>query len=308
MRPIKIACGGNHTFMLLEDQHLWVTGDNSQGQCGTLESSKTSQWVLLPGLFKDIACGWEYSIVITEDNKVLSIGFGPKGQLGIRDVKHSLTWNFVMSCSSDNPKLYSSFQNCLVQDGNKVYGWGPNRQGQLHDSTNPYHQVPILIYEGKNITQITVGKNFTCLLDHDTLIFKGTLKKIENEIIQQLNQEKIIKISAMWSSLSILTQSRLLSFGQGIHGQLFSDDLPKGVTDMCTGSEHGILSLGNSTVMCWGWGEHGNCGVRNEYDRRDFINDKSNIISPLNEVFKQVSSKKIWIFGGCATTWICMKC
>lgn len=308
LKPIKVACGGNHSFLLIEDGQLWACGDGRQGQFASKDAKCIFNWVQIPGKFVDVACGWDYSVVIDIHGNVLTCGSGLNGELGLGHIKYSSSWRRVTTCLNSTHAVYSSFQNVVLRDGNKLFGWGPNRKGQLKEPKTKSYDTPRLIYEGKNITQVSMGKDFIAIIDSSKLVISGTMKERINDIIRDISSEEIIKVVAMWSSLHIWTKSNVFSYGNGSYGQMFTWDLPANMIHFNTGSEHGILSFSDGSVYCWGWGEHGNCGPSAKLaDETSPYNDKSNIISPLNCVL-QTTESVTWLQGGCATTWICTKC
>lgn len=302
IKPKKISCGGNHSMILLEDGSLYWCGDNSAGQCsGGLSSS--SNWQLLPGKYQDVACGWEYTLVIDMECIVKVVGHGKKSELGVPNMVSSREWVPVMQCSDKNPKCYSSFQNSLVQDGNRIYGWGPNRKNQLLDVALNRVETPRLIYESTQIRGVAMGKDFTAILDGNILVLRGSIDKTALSDIG-LETRRIRQISCMWSSLHILTEANeIFGLGKALHGQILSESPPPDILGISVGSEHGILTTSDCQVYCWGWGEHGNCGRVTE--SKDPINDKSNIISHLNKIgnFPGITDT----FGGCASSWLVLR-
>ncbi|AET41182.1 Ats1p Ecym_7353 [Eremothecium cymbalariae DBVPG len=308
-KPIKVSCGGNHSLVLMEDGQLWASGDSRQGQFASKDGKCTYNWTQIPGEFQDVACGWDYSVVIDIHGNVLTCGAGLNGELGLGHIKCSSSWRRVTTCLNNSRAVHSSFQNVVLRDGNKLFGWGPNRKGQLKEPKTKGYDTPKLIYEGKDITQVTMGKDFIAIIDAGKLVISGTMKERINDIIRDVSSEEIVKIAAMWSSLHIWTKGDIFSYGNGNYGQMFTWDRPSNMTHFTTGSEHGIMSLSNGRVFCWGWGEHGNCGPSTTKFLEDSspFNDKSNIVSTLNCVL-ETTEKIIWLQGGCATSWICTKC
>ncbi|AMD18851.1 HBL051Wp [Eremothecium sinecaudum] len=308
IKPIKVACGGNHSLVLMEDGQLWATGDGRQGQFAMDDAKSLFNWIQIPGTFEDVACGWDYSVVIDTFGNVLTSGAGLNGELGLGSIKCAYQWRRVTTCLNSSRAIYSSFQNVVLRDGNKLFGWGPNRKGQLIEPKSKGFDSPRLIYEGKDITQVTMGKDFVAIIDSGKLVISGTMRDRINDIIRDISSEEIIKIAAMWSSLHIWTKREIFSYGNGNYGQMFIWERPSNMTHLNTGSEHGMMSLADGRVYCWGWGEHGNCGSSAKLlEETSPYNDKSNIISPLNCVL-ETDEKIIWLQGGCATSWICAKC
>lgn len=309
----KIACGGNHTVLLLDNGTAYACGDTSCGQLGRGE--RWEGWRdLLEGV-RDVACGWEFTVAINGQNEVVSCGSGPKGELGLGAVKKTNHFQKVMDVSEDS-RLFASLQNCTVvvptgTSGSKVYGWGSNTKCQLHKPKSRVVDRPVVIYESASVRvkYAALGRDFILLIDAE-----GRIVHTSGAIPVEFNLEMWatcagLDVLCMWTSMHIWAPGKgLYSYGNGNHGQLFKRDewCPSAdIKSVAVGSEHGVLLTKPGTVACWGWGEHGNCG-RLRRDSGSIINDRSNVISPLCEVFE--APAQCLLFAGCATTWIVSEC
>lgn len=332
-----MACGGNHTMLLLDDGTLYGCGDNSKNQlCSDVTVAHWKEWKPLSGAgnikYKDVACGWEFAVVINDKNEILSRGCGLKGELGLGKEFSKNDFVKVMDVK-DGSKLFASFQNCVVvergkycpsdkkKSGTRIYGWGSNTKCQLFEPKCRKVDSPVLIYDNDDVTveYVAMGKDFMLFVDEQGRIVAVTGSLPKGFIFDEWAMLYGLKVHCMWTSLHIWAteeglakKTGVYSIGNGTHGQLYNneecDDLIE-IKKIAVGSEHGILLCGkNSTsdvVACWGWGEHGNCG-RIQDGSTGPMNDYSNAISPLNEIFTiaHPNQKKVKIFGGCATTWI----
>lgn len=322
-------------MLLLDDGTLYGCGDNSKNQLYSISTvAHWKVWKPVSGdgniKFKDVACGWESTVVINNQNEVLSRGCGLKGELGLGKELRRDDFEKVMDVQ-DGSKLFGSFQNCVVVErkycssdekkaGTRIYGWGSNTKSQLFEPKCRVVDSPVLIYDNDDVTveYVAMGKDFMLFVDVRGRIVatKGSLPK--GFIFDDWAALDGLEVHCMWTSIHILVRESLqrkagvYSFGNGSHGQLYNNEEWRSsvnIKKIALGSEHGILLLDkNSTqdaVACWGWGEHGNCG-RIQVGSTEIINDYSNAVSPLNEVFAidHPEEKKVKLFGGCATTWI----
>ncbi|KAG1685423.1 hypothetical protein DVH05_008420 [Phytophthora capsici] len=87
-----VACGAQHTLVLLADGRLFAMGDNEFGQLGVKrgetpeESSVTVPVHVAPfGVVKQIGCGDDFSAALTTTGEVYSWGRNQLGQLGLGD-------------------------------------------------------------------------------------------------------------------------------------------------------------------------------------------------------------------------------
>ncbi|SMN21477.1 similar to Saccharomyces cerevisiae YAL020C ATS1 Protein required, with Elongator complex, Kti11p, and Kti12p, for modification of wobble nucleosides in tRNA [Maudiozyma saulgeensis] len=327
----KIACGGNHTLLLLSNGDVYECGSNAMGQLSNDPQVETvPKWIKLDMKnIKDISCGWEFTVLMDVSNNVWIRGYGPKGELGLGDnITKISTFQNVMSLPQDYKcELFTSFQNCtlLVQrpdGGSMVYGWGSNTKCQLLTPKSKSIFVPTIIHENdsQQIAQVAMGKNFLLLIDDRGAIVSARGAIPESFHLDEWKDKKGLEVYTMWSSIHIHYQSKIYSFGFGVHGQMFDNDYFKKTVmntttskliEINTGSEHGMLVVQDDkipgfTVYCWGWGEHGNCGrVKEEQsDDKSIINDYSNLSSKANEIIHLNSVTPPAVFGGCASTWV----
>ncbi|RLN91469.1 hypothetical protein BBJ28_00014102 [Nothophytophthora sp. Chile5] len=89
----QVACGGQHTLVLLRDGRLFAMGDNEYGQLGakrgeTTEENAVDVPVQISAFgtdkkLKQIGCGDDFSVGVTTTGDVYSWGRGQFGQLGL---------------------------------------------------------------------------------------------------------------------------------------------------------------------------------------------------------------------------------
>uniref|UniRef100_M4B9Y6 Uncharacterized protein n=1 Tax=Hyaloperonospora arabidopsidis (strain Emoy2) TaxID=559515 RepID=M4B9Y6_HYAAE len=89
----SVACGAQHTLVLLQDGRLFAMGDNEFGQLGTkrgeeAETNCTSTPVRVATFgsdkrLKQIGCGHDFSMALTTTGEVYSWGRNQLGQLGL---------------------------------------------------------------------------------------------------------------------------------------------------------------------------------------------------------------------------------
>ena len=134
----QIACAGDYTFVLTEDNQLWACGDNQDGQLGIGDLDNSNILTKLDwtdGSIKQIACGSTHTFVLTEDNNeshLWACGKNDQGQLGFGDnvfrgILTKLNW------TNGRIKLIvcgGSHKFVLTED-NQLWACGLNNSGQL---------------------------------------------------------------------------------------------------------------------------------------------------------------------------------
>ena len=152
LTPKYIACGSNHTVVLMTDGSLYGTGNNAFGQL-TGSGNKTSLTKInMPTLSdgskptpKYIACGKDHTVVLMTDGSLYGTGYNYYGQLTGTGNKTSLT-PIQIPTLSDGSKPMPKYIACghshtvvLMTDGS-LYGTGNNYYGQLTGNTDyPYN-------------------------------------------------------------------------------------------------------------------------------------------------------------------------
>lgn len=309
----KIACGGNHTVLLLRDGSAFGCGDNSQGQLGAAgKYSDYQSWTRLEQDARDVACGWAFTVIINQDNEVLSRGVGEKGELGIGILKRVDRFTKIMRVNAGS-KVFASFQNCSLIEpkssgGSRVYGWGSNTKCQLTEPKSRVVASPIVAYESDSVvvSHAAMGKDFMVLVDVHGQIVHTSGNLPLDFVVDRWKSCLGLQVLCMWTSVHVISpQDGIHSYGNGRHGQLYNrSEWPDAVDvkQFALGSEHGVVLSKHNTVACWGWGEHGNCGRLTK--NGGIINDYSNVVSPLNKLPLPDGLTFTKVFGGCATTWM----
>lgn len=309
----KIATGGNHTLILLENGELYSVGQNVDGRClrekrsDRLEDYDKQQkfervYVDLNGVqhdrFRHVAATWEGSIAELFDGRVIVAGSGSKGELGLgKDVSVCQQPRRIPNFPPERTHIVNLSASmghvvAVLSDG-QVYGWGTGRKGQLGDPALNYWEPRKITGVNFKARKAACGKDFTVIAGYD-----GELLVLGSDKWRTISDapEKLppwIDLQASWSSIFVLLQSgELISWGRNDHKQLYPPGFPP-VRSIAIGSEHGLAMTTSGDIMTWGWGEHGNCGPIPDSGEIDFT---PRCIS--------ASKKPVFVGAGCATSWI----
>lgn len=245
-RIIDIACGANHTLLLLEvyghRRELWGCGDGRKGQLGL----KYKQTVSATGLFhkldlalyeasleeysfKAIATTWETSYVVLSrpDQKdvVLSMGsddYGDLGVGGLEKTKRTLQDFHVVdfSCVSafhercDVLGIYSGQRHTILHvnsaSGPILVGWGTSRHGQLGAGNLSFTPTPrIVSINSSEITTLSLGLHHTtALYTTGEALGLGSNRKRQLELVHTLRiqNHRVQDISCTWNGTYVLTR------------------------------------------------------------------------------------------------------
>jgi alpha-tubulin suppressor-like RCC1 family protein len=184
----SIACGGNHTVVVCDDNTLRVFGQNRFGQLGLghIRDQNTPQTLNLPlgenvGI-KHVACGYSHTVVVCDDNTLRVFGHNVSGQLGLGHIRDQNTPHLLDLHLGGNVGVNSiacgSLHTVVVCDDNTLRVFGQNGFGQLGLGDIPYQYTPQLLdlHLGGNvgINSIACGNNHTVVVcDDNTLCVFG---------------------------------------------------------------------------------------------------------------------------------------
>ncbi len=306
-----IISGGNHSAVLFSSGHVFASGDNVDGKCGLMEATKQVSVLTPVGFaiangsfmdkFKFCSATWEATYLVVEDSSTYSCGTGYKGELGLGK----------SVCQAPSPQMLPDFppngthvlqiassmsHTVVVLSNGAVFGWGNGRKGQLGYPS----ELVWLPRKVKGIpfpaSRAVCGRDFTLILGKSSegcYVFFGLDKfSIQRCLAPLLPPWK--NICATWSGIYLLLEDgRVLSFGRNDYKQL----VPQGCEQferIAAGSEHFLGKTIEGQLMARGWGEHGNCGERDEC--RSSVDNEWNFI--------HVTSNIVGLGAGCATSWI----
>ncbi|EFC46383.1 predicted protein [Naegleria gruberi] len=162
----KIACGREHTMILLQDGQLFGIGNNHNGQVFGTSKTDDSLKIIPVGTFLekgemivDAFCSQINSYVITNCGNIYWSGFETKS--------HS----FVKIEKEENEEINGFYTSAsaghfFVKIGCKIYGSGWNSCGQLGNGTriDKYGTLSLVSFEDYNkVEKIAMGAQFTVI-------------------------------------------------------------------------------------------------------------------------------------------------
>ncbi|GMM31983.1 Ats1 protein [Martiniozyma asiatica (nom. inval.)] len=313
--PVKVVCGGNHTLVLGKDGSVFGSG-LAMGRLAALEIENLKKFERIEGIYKDIAAGWEFSILVNCKNEIFAFGEGFNGELGLGKGTHKAKASkckLNFKAKDDIKMIKASIHSVILQLSNgEIYAWGNNKRGQLlnfgMDKSLKVLWEPTLLPFEDTVLDWAMGREFTVFLTKSKqgnlrLKFKGKDTFNIEHSMSQLKDLSNVKLLAMWTSLHCEINSTLFSFGNSSHGQLYAFDHNQ-KSLFTVGSEHGLCYDNvNHSVLSWGWGEHGNCGL--PPDATEITNVTFDFLNTLYKVPKQ--KEVVGLFGGCASSWVLVK-
>ena len=136
---MHLFSGGDHTFLLTEDNILYACGMNTYGQLGVGDNINKSQFTQVnwfQGTIKQISCGKEHSFILTDNNEIYSCGRNIEGQLGS---ENNLDQNIFRKVNFDKGEIKEivsgGYHTILLMKNDDMYltGWNmfkPEKNGK----------------------------------------------------------------------------------------------------------------------------------------------------------------------------------
>ncbi|HMA97496.1 MAG TPA: hypothetical protein VKP30_32645, partial [Polyangiaceae bacterium] len=180
-----------------------------------------------------------------------------------------------------------STHTCALLSDGMVRCWGANYAGQLGNGTTTLSGTPVLVRDLNGVSSIAAGGDNTC-----AVLMDGSVRcwgqRADGLLGENQSGVSTLPTALTWSftlPVSLVTigggfacaitkaEATVRCWGRGDLGQLGDglmhiERVPNpvmalgvaGVTSLSAGSSHACAALSDSTVKCWGTGEHGENG------------------------------------------------
>ena len=309
-RLVKITASSNTTFLLFDDGRICCAGV----KLAPVTTSSPHDDISV-NMFREVAftkdhiaklcsASWEALIIVTETDDIYVCGRGMKGELGLGPEltatdDHAKLGSFLPKGTTIVDINSSVSHTVAVLSNGEAYGWGNGRKGQLGEFAEVVW-IPRKFGSLKfKVSRVVCGREFTLLAGDPSVgqvtIFGVDKWDLRSQVSKQFPDWK--DIGAGWGSIFVLDRKgSMCSWGRNDCGQLAPMDLPP-IARMSIGSEHTVALTESGNVICWGWGEHGNCG-----NSAAKVKDTA---CPWNEIEVPDSSNLARVHGigtGCATS------
>ena len=264
IRFVDVAATWSASFLLDEQERIWVCGSGEKGELGLGEEVR-------------------------------------KCRLG-GHVLHLPDHDENMSDSGSKKAFIRAGMGHVIffASNGVVYGWGTRRKGQLGPeavSSRLSWRPRRLRVPFQDIVDVHIGRTFTLFVGKNSqTCLWGTQDGLPASI-PVVRSTVPTQSGAGWSHIFTLADGRLTGFGPGNKGQVPSDKLSH-VKTFAAGSEHCVAITAQDEVITWGWGEHGNCGL--PVDARGNVVGRWNVIS----LSLRERENFVAVAAGCATTFV----
>eukprot|EP01105_Mastigella_eilhardi_P008390 TRINITY_DN2038_c0_g1_i3.p1 TRINITY_DN2038_c0_g1~~TRINITY_DN2038_c0_g1_i3.p1 ORF type:complete len:258 (-),score=28.78 TRINITY_DN2038_c0_g1_i3:691-1428(-) len=135
-RVLAVACGGDHTVAIVEDNSVWTWG---KVQSLVFNKQILAEPQQVPGLptgktFSKVACGELHTFLQCSSGEVFAWGDNKSGQLGLGDTTERRDPTHVTYFSCNDPPtsiVCGVAHNAAILASGKLLTWGNNFYGQV---------------------------------------------------------------------------------------------------------------------------------------------------------------------------------
>ncbi|CAH1796404.1 unnamed protein product [Owenia fusiformis] len=169
----QVACGGRHTFIVMENGHMFSFGNNFYAQLGydfRIKKYKSNQVkpMLLETLtyrpVRQVACGEKHTLILFKDGAVATLGNNAFGQIGTGDREEAVVPKILDELREIKHIATGANHNIIVDDLGTVFVWGSGKGcgSKAKDILEPEE----LIWPNKrrNIIAVAAGQSHSMAL------------------------------------------------------------------------------------------------------------------------------------------------
>jgi alpha-tubulin suppressor-like RCC1 family protein len=241
---VDAAVAPGHTLLLARDGTVLTWGRNRSCELTVTDDRKRLTPFLVPGVCDavSVAAGPMFSAAVLRDGAVMVWGSNENGFLanGKSGWKEPCAIAPVIVEGLSGVKKIAIGNSVLVlkQDGT-VWGWGPNKSGELCDGTTEKRNRPVQVKGIANAVDIAVDHDSAVVLADGTVWRCGTnvygemAKKTEPESVKHTTPVQItgitsaVAVRSAGSTMVRLRDGTLLGWGSGIFGSLGDGSIDK---------------------------------------------------------------------------------
>ena len=289
------SAGTGFSIVLMQDNSVWGTGMNSNGQLGDETKASKSAFFYVQTIIgaKNVAAGGYHSLVMTEEGDVWATGWNSFGQLGDGNTQDRKKFFRVISCGVGRKVVAVAageiHSMVLMQDGS-VWATGRNDSGQLGDGSGIDSKTFVKVMS-TGAADVVAGGYHSMVLKHDGSVWTtgwnkygqlgdGTKSDTRNYVQVVLSGAKAIAAGNQ-HSMVLQQDGSVWTAGQHLYGQLgdgtkmdnlvFLRVISNGVKAIAAGAFHSMVLKEDDSIWATGSNEDGQFGDGSTKSQKVFV-------------------------------------
>ncbi|GMI41280.1 hypothetical protein TeGR_g2351, partial [Tetraparma gracilis] len=301
--PAAVACGNEHTAVLLRNGDLLTAGYNDNGQCGQGHIKRVPELTKVAGVKAGgvFACnGCEHTCVVDRGGGLLTFGYNYRGQLGHGTAGSELVPRPVRGLEGKRVRTVSCsyYHTAVLTHDDLVYSFGRNDFGQLGhgDLADKKFPHPVDQVKGRRLLDVGCGQYHTCVATRDGKVLAcgkndygqlgldaGEPQKRLGQVRGKLDGERVKELKCGYYHTVCRTErGRVYGFGRNDYGQLGLGPAKgqrvhgphviealegKQITSLAAGCYHSIFASADGILYVCGRNNHGQLGTGDLLER-----------------------------------------
>ena len=312
----QIACGNDHSMLLLGDGSLWSCGYNGDGQLGlgdtTTRTTFTQVTTNINNDVKEVVCGGSHTFILKNDGSVWCCGLNNWGQLGLGTSDYNAHSTFTQVTNDVKQIACGNQHTFILKNDGSVWSCGNNYTGALglNDTTDRTTFTQVTTNINNDVKQIACGSSHTFIIKNDGSVWScgrnnngrlglgdTTQRNTFTKVTTNINND--VKQIACGSSHTFILKNdgSIWACGYNSSGQLGLGDttdrntFTKVITNInndvkqidCSGECTFILK-NDGSVWSTGYNYNGNLGLNDKTNRTTFTQVTTNINNDVKQI------------------------
>ncbi|CAG8588193.1 5886_t:CDS:1 [Ambispora gerdemannii] len=279
--PQMITGGGNHSAVITNKGELWMSGLNTDRQCGlpsnisnltafekvVLNEDKNTNTQSISAI-KSVACGWTHTIISTERGDVYAFGKGSFGELGCGPSNLALNGKILRVEGLANVcKVACGLRHSVALTTNGVcFGWGSNRYGQLGTIINNEYNEKLVGLSSKSTKNIQYFSPVRIAIDKESSFFIADIACGRNHTVVLSAAGDIYTFgNNKYGQLGYASPHDITHAEQPRKVSVF----PGRIVEISCGWSATIARNDDGQVIIWGRNDHGQLGIIQRIESED---------------------------------------
>lgn len=199
----QISCGGDDTYVLLEDGTVWVCGYNYYGELNLNSTTQQNSFIQSTTNISDvkkIECGGQSAYMLKNDGTLWACGRNAYGEMGRGDSNTYKTFVQITANINNDVRdvIAGAGHAVILKNDGSIWGAGRADYGQYgYNTTNQTKFVQITNNINNDVKEVYCHGQYTCILKTDNSLWVVGYNNVgQLGLGNKTNQSKFVKIES----------------------------------------------------------------------------------------------------------------